>query len=137
MCFCRPAFKKDGSVTAANSSKLNDGAAAFVVMSAGKAKELGLKPLFKIRGFGDATRAPVEFTTAPADAVPRALAHAGVSAKDVEYHEINEAFSLVAIVNAQLLNLDIDRVNVHGGAVSLGHPIGMSGARIVGKSATQ
>lgn len=88
-------------MTAANSSKLNDGAAAFVVMSAGKAKELGLKPLFKIRGFGDAERLPVEFTVAPADAVPRALAHAGVTAKDVQYHEINEAFSLVALVNAQ------------------------------------
>ena len=97
----RPAFKKDGTVTAANASKLNDGAAAFVVMSAGKARELGLKPLFKIRGFGDAARDPVEFTTAPADAVPRAYKHAGVSAADVKYHEINEAFSVVPLINAR------------------------------------
>ena len=87
--------------------------------------------MFKILGYGDAARDPVEFTIAPSDAVPRALAHAGVSMKDVEYHEINEAFSVVALANIQLMDLDIDRVNVNGGAVALGHPIGSSGARIV------
>ena len=90
-----------------------------------------MTPLFKILGYGDAARDPVEFTIAPSDAVPRALAHAGVSMKDVEYHEINEAFSVVALANIQLMDLDIDRVNVNGGAVALGHPIGSSGARIV------
>jgi len=128
----KPAFKKDGTVTAANASTLNDGASAMIVVSGKMAKELKLTPLFKIRGFGDAARDPVEFPIAPADAVPRAFKHAGVSAKDVQYHEINEAFALVPLVNASLLNLDIDRVNVFGGAVSLGHPIGNSGARIMG-----
>jgi len=128
----KPAFKKDGTVTAANSSKLSDGAAAFVVTSGKFARDHGLKPLFKIRGFGDAARIPIEFTMAPSDAVPRALAHAGVSLKDIDYHEINEAFAVVALANAKLMNLDINRVNVHGGAVSLGHPIGCSGARIIG-----
>jgi len=128
----RPAFKKDGTVTAANASTLNDGGAALVVMSAGKAREMGLKPLALIRGFADAERDPVEFTIAPSDAVPLALRNAGVSASDVDYHEINEAFSVVAIANMRLLNLDPSRVNVNGGAVALGHPIGMSGARIVG-----
>lgn len=97
----RPAFKKDGTVTAANASKLNDGAAAFVVVSGKLAREQGLTPLFKIRGFGDAARDPVEFTVAPSDAVPRALQHAGLTLKDVDYHEINEAFSVVALANAQ------------------------------------
>jgi acetyl-CoA C-acetyltransferase len=120
----RPAFKKDGTVTAANASKLNDGAAAFVLMSGARCKELGLTPLFKIRGFGDAARDPVEFTTAPADAVPRALKHAGVVAADVDFHEINEAFSVVPLANARILDLDLAKVNVHGGAVALGHPIG-------------
>jgi len=128
----RPAFKKDGTVTAANASKLNDGAAAMVIVSGKFAKDHNLKPLFKIRGFGDAAKDPVEFTTAPADAIPRALKHSGLSLKDIEYHEINEAFSVVALVNAKLLNLDIQKVNVHGGAVALGHPIGCSGARIIG-----
>lgn len=128
----KPAFKKDGSVTAANASTLNDGASAMVVVSGKFAKDHKLTPLFKIRGFGDAARDPVEFPIAPADAVPRALKHAGVTLKDVQYHEINEAFALVPIVNATLLGLDMDRVNVHGGAVSLGHPIGNSGARIIG-----
>ena len=95
-------------------------------------KDLNLTPLFKIRGYGDAARAPVEFTIAPADAVPRALKMAGVSAGDIEYHEINEAFSVVAMANARLMNLDMARVNVNGGAVALGHPIGSSGARIIG-----
>jgi acetyl-CoA C-acetyltransferase len=97
----RPAFKKDGTVTAANASKLNDGAAAMIVVSGKYAKEHNLKPLFKIRGYGDAARDPVEFTIAPADAVPRALKHAGLQASDIQYHEINEAFSVVAIANAQ------------------------------------
>jgi len=104
----------------------------MVVMSGKMARELKLTPLFKIRGFGDAAKDPVEFTTAPSDAVPRALKHAGANLKDVEFHEINEAFSVVAMVNAKILNLDMDKVNVHGGAVALGHPIGCSGARIVG-----
>ena len=128
----RPAFQKDGTVTAANASKLNDGAAAMVVVSGKLCKDLKLKPLFKIRGFGDAARDPVEFTIAPADAIPRALKHAGgLSLKDIQYHEINEAFSVVALANAQLLDLDLTKVNVHGGAVALGHPIGCSGARII------
>ncbi len=97
----RPAFKKDGSVTAANSSKINDGAAAMVIVSGKLAKEHGLKPLFRIRGFGDAARDPVEFTTAPSDAIPRALAHAGLKLSDVDYHEINEAFSVVVLANAK------------------------------------
>lgn len=128
----RAAFKKDGTVTAGNASGINDGAAALVLMSGAEAKARGMAPLFKIRGFGDAAKAPVEFTTAPADAVPRALAHAGLSASDVDYHEINEAFSVVALVNAQILNIAHDRLNVNGGAVALGHPIGASGARIIG-----
>lgn len=128
----RPAFNKDGTVTAANASKLNDGASAFVLTSGKFAKENNLRPLFKIRGYGDAARDPVEFTVAPADAVPRALKHAGVASNDIDFHEINEAFSVVALANANLLNLDIDKVNVHGGAVALGHPIGSSGSRIIG-----
>ena len=97
----RPAFKKDGTVTAANASTLNDGAAAMVVMSGKMARERGVKPLFKISGFGDAAKEPVEFTTAPADAIPRALKHANMDLKDVHFHEINEAFSVVALVNAK------------------------------------
>ena len=128
----RPAFKKDGSVTAGNSSGINDGACAMVLMSGAEARARGTTPLFKIRGFGDAAREPTEFTVAPADAVPRAFAHAGVSASDIDYHEINEAFSVVALANAQLLNLNMDRLNVNGGAVAMGHPIGCSGARIIG-----
>jgi len=128
----KPAFMKDGTVTAANASKLNDGAAAMVMVSGKYAREHNLKPLFKVRGFGDAARDPVEFTVAPSDAVPRALKHAGMSLNDVHFHEINEAFSVVALANAQLLNLDLAKVNVHGGAVALGHPIGASGARIIG-----
>jgi acetyl-CoA C-acetyltransferase len=127
----RPAFKKDGSVTAANASTLNDGASALIVMSAQRAKDLGLKPLAKIRGFGDAAGAPIDFPTAPSLAVPIALRNAGIEASDVDYHEVNEAFSVVALANAKLLNCDMSRVNVNGGAVSLGHPIGSSGARIL------
>jgi acetyl-CoA C-acetyltransferase len=128
----RPAFDKKGSVTAANSSSLNDGAAALVLMTEQDALDREIKPLARILGFGDAEQDPVDFATSPALAVPVALNHAGVQASDVEYHEINEAFSVVAIANMKLLNLEHTRVNVFGGAVALGHPIGMSGARIIG-----
>jgi len=128
----KPAFQKEGTITAANASTLNDGAAAMVMVSGKLARELNLTPLFKIRGFGDAARAPVEFPVAPSDAVPRALAHAGLTIKDVDFHEINEAFAMVALVNSRILGLDQAKVNVHGGAVALGHPIGCSGARIMG-----
>ncbi|CAM9813403.1 unnamed protein product [Scytosiphon promiscuus] len=128
----RPAFQREGgTVTAANASSLNDGAAALVLMSATRAEELGVEPLARILGYGDASRAPVEFTVAPSDAVPIALTNAGISIEDVEFHEINEAFSVVALANMQILGLDPARVNVNGGAVALGHPIGSSGARII------
>lgn len=128
----RPAFKKDGTVTAANASSLNDGAFAAVVSSGKFARERRLSPLARVLGAGDAARDPVDFTVAPADAVPIALRNAGVSLSDVDYHEINEAFSVVALANAEILGLDRAKVNVNGGAVALGHPIGMSGGRIVG-----
>ena len=128
----RSAFKKDGTVTAANASKLNDGAAALVVTSLKFAEPPGLEPLCAIAGFADAQTAPVDFTVAPALAVPKALAHAGVAPDAVDAHEINEAFSVVALANAKLLGADLATVNARGGAVSLGHPIGCSGARIVG-----
>lgn len=128
----RPAFDKAGSVTAANASSLNDGAAALVLMTEQDAKDRGIEPLARILGFGDAAQDPVDFTTSPALAVPVALENAGLAASDVEYHEINEAFSVVALANMKLLSLEHDRVNVFGGAVALGHPIGMSGARIIG-----
>lgn len=131
MSTLKSAFKKDGTITAANASKLNDGAAAMVVVSGKVCKDLGLTPLFRVKGFGDAARAPVEFTIAPSDAVPRAFKMAGVTNSDIDLHEINEAFSVVPLVNAKLLGLDLDKVNVHGGAVALGHPIGCSGARII------
>eukprot|EP01087_Luapelamoeba_hula_P018402 TRINITY_DN591_c0_g1_i1.p1 TRINITY_DN591_c0_g1~~TRINITY_DN591_c0_g1_i1.p1 ORF type:complete len:423 (-),score=77.86 TRINITY_DN591_c0_g1_i1:113-1381(-) len=127
----KPAFKKDGTVTAANSPSLNDGASALIIMSAAKAKELGLKPLAKIRGFADAELEPVDFTVAPAQAVPKALKMAGIDIKDVDYWEINEAFSVVGLANMRLLGISHDKLNVNGGAVAMGHPIGMSGARIV------
>ncbi|SFA40195.1 acetyl-CoA C-acetyltransferase [Pedobacter suwonensis] len=127
----KPVFKKDGTVTAANASTLNDGAAALVLMSADKAKELGLNPLAKILGYADAQQAPEWFTTAPSKAIPLALHKANVNVKDVDYFEINEAFSVVSIANNQLLELNDNQVNVNGGAVSLGHPLGASGARIV------
>lgn len=119
------------AVTAANASSLNDGAAAVLLMSAERAKNLGLTPLARIRGFGDAAQKPEDFTTAPALAVPRALENAGLSSQDIDYHEINEAFAVVVLANMKLLGLDPSKVNVHGGAVALGHPIGCSGARIV------
>ena len=127
----KPVFKKDGTVTAANASTLNDGAAALVLMSADQAKALGIKPLAKILGFADAQQAPEWFTTAPSKAIPLALQKANINIEDVDYFEINEAFSVVSIANNQKLNLKEDQVNVNGGAVSLGHPLGASGARIV------
>ncbi|WP_029276435.1 acetyl-CoA C-acyltransferase [Pedobacter borealis] len=127
----KPVFKKDGTVTAANASTLNDGAAALVLMNADKAKELGLTPLAKILGYADAQQAPEWFTTAPSKAIPLALHKANVNIKDVDFFEINEAFSVVSIANNQLLELNDSQVNVNGGAVSLGHPLGASGARIV------
>ncbi|MFN4122083.1 MAG: acetyl-CoA C-acyltransferase [Flavobacteriales bacterium] len=126
-----PVFEKDGTVTAANASTLNDGASAMILMSAKKAQELGIKPLAVIRGFGDAQQAPEWFTTSPAKAVAVALKNAGISLNQIDYFETNEAFSLVALVNNQLLGLDSSRVNVNGGAVSLGHPLGSSGSRIM------
>ena len=127
----RPVFAKDGSVTAANASTMNDGAAALVLMSKKKMDELGLKPLAKIKGFADAAQKPEWFTTAPSKALPIALERANCSISDVDVFEINEAFSVVSIANNQILNLNEDKVNVNGGAVSLGHPLGASGARIL------
>jgi len=127
----KSAFEKDGTITAANASKLNDGASALVLMSEEKVKELGLKPLAKIIAFADAAQAPEWFTTAPALAVPKALKWAGVDIKDVDFFELNEAFSVVGLVNTQLLGIDANKVNVRGGAVALGHPLGSSGSRIV------
>lgn len=124
-------FKKDGTVTAANASTLNDGAAALVLMSAEKAQELGLKPIARILSFADAQQAPEWFTTAPSKAIPLALHKANIDIANVDYFEINEAFSVVSLANNQILNLDSAKVNVNGGAVSLGHPLGASGARIV------
>jgi acetyl-CoA C-acetyltransferase len=127
----KPVFKKEGTVTAANASTLNDGAAALVLMSADKAKELGIKPLAKILGYADAQQAPEWFTTSPAKAIPLALEKAGKNISEVDYFEINEAFSVVSLANNQLLNLSADKVNINGGAVAIGHPLGASGARIV------
>ena len=127
----RPAFTKDGTVTAANASTLNDGATALVLMSKEKADALGIKPIAKLRGDADAEQAPEWFTTAPSLAAPKAVAKAGLKMEDIEYFEFNEAFSVVALVNAQILNLKPEQVNVNGGAVALGHPLGSSGARIV------
>lgn len=127
----RPVFAKDGTVTAANASTMNDGAAAIILMSKAKMDALGLKPLAKIRGFADAAQKPEWFTTAPAKALPIALERANCSVSDIDVFEINEAFSVVSLANNQLLNLDASKVNVNGGAVSLGHPLGASGARII------
>lgn len=127
----RPVFDKEGTVTAANASSINDGAAAVLVMSAEKAKELGLKPIAKILSHGSAAKAPEWFTTAPSDAIPIALKKANLSIDKIDLFEINEAFSVVSIANNQILELDPEKVNIHGGAVSIGHPIGCSGARIV------
>ena len=127
----RPVFEKEGTVTAANASTLNDGASALVLMSAEKAKELNVTPLAKIRSYADAAQEPEWFTTAPAKALPVALAKAGVDTADVDYFELNEAFSVVGLANIKILGLDADKVNVNGGAVSLGHPLGSSGSRII------
>ncbi|MBL0308749.1 MAG: acetyl-CoA C-acyltransferase [Bacteroidetes bacterium] len=127
----KPAFGKDGTVTAVNASKINDGAAAVVLMSGQKVKELGIKPLAKLIGYADAEQAPDDFTTSPALAMPKAAAKAGLTIKDIEYFEINEAFSNVTMVNTKLMGLDPAKVNVYGGAVALGHPVGASGARII------
>ena len=126
----RPAFTKDGTVTAANASTINDGAAALVLMSAEKAAELKLKPLARIRSYADAAQEPKWFTTAPAKALPLALDKAGVKLEDIDFFEFNEAFSVVGLANIKLLGLSDTVVNVNGGAVSLGHPLGCSGARI-------
>ncbi len=127
----RPAFTKDGTVTAANASTINDGAAALVLMSKEKAKELGLKVLATIKGYADAAHEPEWFTTAPAKALPKALKKAGISLDKVDYFEFNEAFSVVGLANMKILGLKDNNVNVNGGAVSLGHPLGCSGARIL------
>lgn len=127
----RPVFNKDGTVTAANASTINDGASAIVLVSKEKAEELGLKVIAKIKGFGDAAQEPLWFTTAPALAIPRALAHAGINQSDVDFWEVNEAFSAVALANQQKLGLDSEKLNVFGGAVAMGHPLGTSGARII------
>ncbi|MFB0938655.1 MAG: acetyl-CoA C-acetyltransferase [Candidatus Azotimanducaceae bacterium] len=127
----RPVFSPEGTVTAANASTLNDGAAAVVLMSAEKAKELNLKPIAKIVSYADAAHEPQWFTTAPAKAIPKALDKANISMDAIDYFELNEAFSVVGLANIKILGLDANKVNVNGGAVSLGHPLGMSGARIV------
>ena len=135
----KPAFlsaKEGGTITAANASKLNDGAAALVLMDAAHAKALGLTPIARVLGYADAEAAPIDFSSAPSLAVPRALARAGVNIRDVALHEINEAFSSVVLANIALLNIDADRVNINGGAVAMGHPIGASGARIIGSLIT-
>jgi acetyl-CoA C-acetyltransferase len=124
-------FTKDGTVTAANASTINDGAAALVLMSEEKANALGLKPLAYIKSYADAEQEPKWFTTSPAKALPKALDKAGLSIADVDFFEFNEAFSVVGLANAKILGLDNDKVNVNGGAVSLGHPLGCSGARII------
>jgi acetyl-CoA C-acetyltransferase len=127
----RPVFKKDGTVTAANASTINDGAAALVLASGEAVKRLGLKPIAKLIGAADAAKAPEWFTTAPADALPKALSRAGISKDQVDAWEINQAFAVVSIANEQLLGLDRNKVDQWGGGVSLGHPIGCSGARII------
>jgi acetyl-CoA C-acetyltransferase len=127
----KPVFKKDGTVTAANASTLNDGAAAVILMSREKADELGIKPIAKVVAYADAQQAPEWFTTAPSKAIPLALHRAGLTGGDIDYYEINEAFSVVSIANNQNLKLDPAKVNVNGGAVAMGHPLGASGARIV------
>lgn len=128
----RPSFKKNGgSVTAGNASIISDGAAALVLVSGEKALQLGLQVIAKVKGFADAAQAPEFFTTAPALAIPKAISNAGLDASQIDYYEINEAFSVVALANQKLLGLDPEKLNAHGGAVSLGHPLGCSGARIL------
>jgi len=127
----RTVFEKEGTITAANASTINDGASALVIMSAEKAAELGLKPIAKIRSFGDAAQSSEWFTTAPSKAVPIALKRAGLEVSDVDFWELNEAFSVVSLANMKILGLDPEKVDVHGGAVSMGHPLGNSGSRII------
>ena len=127
----KPAFSKEGTATAANSSTMNDGAAALVLMSKEKADALGIKPIAKIKGYADAEQAPEWFTTTPSLAVPKAVAKAGLKMEDISFFELNEAFATVGIVNTQKMNLRPEQVNVNGGAVALGHPLGASGARII------
>jgi acetyl-CoA C-acetyltransferase len=127
----KPAFGKDGTVTAANASTMNDGAAAIVLMSKEKANELGIKPIAKIISYADAEQAPEKFTTTPSLAVPKAVKKAGLKMSDIDFYELNEAFSVVGVANIKLMNLDPAKVNVNGGAVSIGHPLGASGARII------
>lgn len=127
----KPVFQKDGTVTAANASTMNDGAAALVLMSKEKAESLGLKPLAKIVSFADAEQAPEWFTTSPSLAVPKAIDKAKLKMSDINYFELNEAFAVVGLANIQLMKLDASKVNVNGGAVSLGHPLGASGARVI------
>ena len=127
----RPVFDKEGTITAANASTLNDGASALILMSAEKAKEMNIKPIAKIRSFSDAAQEPEWFTTAPAKAVPLAIKKSGLEKDDIDYYELNEAFSVVGLANMKILGLNDDKVNVNGGAVSLGHPLGSSGSRII------
>ncbi|HBR53100.1 MAG TPA: acetyl-CoA C-acyltransferase [Flavobacteriaceae bacterium] len=127
----RPAFSKDGTVTAANASTINDGAGAMILMSEAKANELGLTPLASIKSYADAAQEPKWFTTAPAKALPKALAKAGITKDDVDFFEFNEAFSVVGLANMKIMGLNDSNVNVNGGAVSLGHPLGCSGVRIL------
>jgi acetyl-CoA C-acetyltransferase len=127
----KPVFGKEGTVTAANASTMNDGAAALVLMSREKANELGLKPLARIVSYADSEQAPEKFTTTPSLAVPKAVKKAGLEMKDISYFELNEAFAVVGLANIKIMNLDPSKVNVNGGAVSLGHPLGASGARII------
>lgn len=126
-----PVFTKDGTVTAANASTINDGAGVVILMSEEKANALGLKPLAYIKGYADAAHEPKWFTTAPAKALPKALSKAGIGIEEVDFFEFNEAFSVVGLANAQILHLTEDKINVNGGAVSLGHPLGCSGVRII------
>ncbi len=127
----RPVFQKDGTVTAANASTLNDGASALILMSGEKMRELGVTPIAKVRGYADAAHAPEWFTTAPSKALPKALKKAGLETSDIDYWELNEAFSVVGLVNIEKLGLDASKVDVNGGAVALGHPLGSSGSRIL------
>ncbi len=127
----KPVFTKEGTVTAANASTINDGGAALVITTRAKAEELGIKPLAKIVSYADAAHDPKWFTTAPAKAIPKALKKAGLQLTDIDYFELNEAFSVVGLVNMEMMNIDPERCNIYGGAVSLGHPLGVSGARII------
>ena len=127
----KPVFTKEGTVTAANASTINDGGAALVITTRAKAEELGIKPLAKIVSYADAAHDPEWFTTAPAKAIPKALKKAGLQLTDIDYFELNEAFSVVGLVNMEMMNIDPERCNIYGGAVSLGHPLGVSGARII------